>query len=184
MYRYIGPNPALVRPQNTRGTKTATFTPSAQVPPSATASGHSHRRRILHRRSKWRTRSLLLRLFYFSAVSSLSFTLVFVLAKVVLIWAYISFSFFKRHRISGEQFQCRKFFQRHSRKYWTNSGFFSSSGRRRGLRVVGSRSTGRYSGVSEVSENESQPSSYAWPDNNKVKLINSNPLVFLHASNI
>ncbi|KAI3462412.1 hypothetical protein Pfo_019075 [Paulownia fortunei] len=68
---------------------------------------------------------------------------------------------------SREQCQWRKLFQRHSRKYWTNSWFFSSSGSRRGLRVVGSSSTRRYGGVSEVAESESQPSSYVWPDKNK-----------------
>ncbi|PIN24246.1 NADH-dehydrogenase (ubiquinone) [Handroanthus impetiginosus] len=73
-----------------------------------------------------------------------------------------SLTFFRR-----EQFQWGKLVQQHSRKYWSNSSLFSRSGGRRGLRVVGSSSTGKYGGVSEVSESESQPSSYVWPDNNK-----------------
>ncbi|KAH6833487.1 dehydrogenase C1 [Perilla frutescens var. hirtella] len=67
----------------------------------------------------------------------------------------------------GQQLHCRIFFQRHSRKYRTNSGLFSSSEPRQGLRVVGSSSSGRYDGVSKVSESQSPPCSYAWPENKK-----------------
>ncbi|KAK6128393.1 hypothetical protein DH2020_037869 [Rehmannia glutinosa] len=68
---------------------------------------------------------------------------------------------------SREQFQWRNLFQQHSPKFWTNSGFFSSFTRRRGVRVVGSSSSGRYGVVSAVSESESQRPSYVWPDNKK-----------------
>ncbi|KAK6152956.1 hypothetical protein DH2020_012595 [Rehmannia glutinosa] len=68
---------------------------------------------------------------------------------------------------SREQFRWRNLFQQHSPKFWTDSGFFSSSTRRRGVRVVGSSSSGRYGVVSAVSESESQRPSYVWPDNKK-----------------
>ncbi|XP_057791567.1 alternative NAD(P)H-ubiquinone oxidoreductase C1, chloroplastic/mitochondrial [Salvia miltiorrhiza] len=63
-----------------------------------------------------------------------------------------------------DQLHCRNLFQRHSRVYPTNSGLFSSSVPRQGLRVFGSISSGRYGGVSE---DQSPPSSYAWPENKK-----------------
>ncbi|XP_020554212.1 alternative NAD(P)H-ubiquinone oxidoreductase C1, chloroplastic/mitochondrial [Sesamum indicum] len=68
---------------------------------------------------------------------------------------------------SRQRLQRRKFAQPHSRKYWTNSRYFSSPGGSKGLRAVGSSETGRYDAVSEITERESQPSSYAWPDNEK-----------------
>ncbi|KAL1531535.1 Nuclear pore complex subunit [Salvia divinorum] len=66
-----------------------------------------------------------------------------------------------------EQLHCRNPFQRNSRSYRANSGLFSSFVPRQGLRVLGSISGGGYGAVSEVSEKQSPPSNYAWPENNK-----------------
>ncbi|KAL0396054.1 UNVERIFIED_CONTAM: Alternative NAD(P)H-ubiquinone oxidoreductase C1, chloroplastic/mitochondrial [Sesamum calycinum] len=68
---------------------------------------------------------------------------------------------------SRQRLQWRKFVLPHSRKYWTNSWYFSSPGGSKGLRAVGSSAAGRYGAVPEVPERESQPSSYEWPDNEK-----------------
>ncbi|KAL0381356.1 UNVERIFIED_CONTAM: Alternative NAD(P)H-ubiquinone oxidoreductase C1, chloroplastic/mitochondrial [Sesamum angustifolium] len=68
---------------------------------------------------------------------------------------------------SRQRLQWRKFVQPHSRKYWTNSWYFSGPRGSKGLRAVGSSAAGRYGAVPEVPEGESQPSSYEWPDNEK-----------------
>lgn len=68
-------------------------------------------------------------------------------------------------RFSREQLHCRRFLQQNSRKFRTDSGPFSTSAPRQGIRAVSSSSSGRYDGVSEASESQSPPSSYAWPEN-------------------
>ncbi|KAL2532842.1 NAD(P)H dehydrogenase C1 [Abeliophyllum distichum] len=65
------------------------------------------------------------------------------------------------------QFRWGKLFTKHSRKYSTNSRLFSGPAGRRGLHIVASGAAIQYGSVMEVSARDSEPPSYAWPDNNK-----------------
>lgn len=77
--------------------------------------------------------------------------------------------FMSHSLISGGAKQWTNLFSRFSKRYGTNISL-SMSYRKKGVRFVASDATGRNGGVPEISDGETAPRSYVWPDK-KVALL-------------
>lgn len=73
--------------------------------------------------------------------------------------------------ISGGAKQWPKLFPGFSKRYGTDFALFTSF-RKKGVRFVASGATGRNGGVVEISEGETAPRSYVWPDKKVAICVN------------